>query len=106
MARNFVFHIPLDMNTQMVLRGEPIRRVRRSVGHIHYYSKDTALAALEDTGYEIAEHRYTAAANERSPLLRSKLMRIPRSVLFGISQDFAARLLGGYSLIVLAKPQG
>ncbi len=104
LAKQFVFHIPLDMNTQMVLRGKPIMHVRNSVGHIHYFSKDTAIATLEDTGYEVLEHRYVAGANERSTRLKSRLLRLPRSVLFRLSNDFAARLLGGYSLLVFARP--
>ena len=38
LGRQFIFHIPLDMNAQMVLRDEPIMRVRREVGHLHYFS--------------------------------------------------------------------
>jgi hypothetical protein len=34
---------------------------------------------------------------------QSKLLIWPRKLLFGFNQDFAARLLGGYSLMVLAK---
>ena len=45
-GKAFVFHIPLDMNTQMVARKNAIMSVREVVGHLHYFSKDTALAAL------------------------------------------------------------
>jgi hypothetical protein len=30
-------------------------------------------------------------------------MRLPRRMIFSVNADFAVRLLGGYSLLVLAK---
>ena len=30
-------------------------------------------------------------------------MKLPRRALFALNQDWAARLFGGYSLLVLAK---
>jgi hypothetical protein len=32
-----------------------------------------------------------------------KAFRLPRAVLFAIDEDFAARWLGGYTLMVLAE---
>jgi hypothetical protein len=52
-GQHFIFHIPLDMNVQMVLRNAPINDVREWVGHLHYFSKDTALAVLKDCRYSI-----------------------------------------------------
>ena len=45
-GKAFIFHIPLDMNVQMVWRSSPILMVRSTVGHLHYFSKETALATL------------------------------------------------------------
>ena len=48
-SRYALFHIPLDLSVQMVLRSKPILHVREEVGHLHYFYKDTALATLEST---------------------------------------------------------
>lgn len=99
-----IFHIPLDMNVQMVLRASPIRRVRDLVGHLHYFSRDTALATLKDAGYQVIDHFYTANMLELPNIgWRGKLMLLPRRLAFSLHPDLAARILGGYSLMVLAR---
>jgi len=35
--------------------------------------------------------------------LTSRIMQLPRRVMFAINPDLAVRVLGGYSLLVLAK---
>ena len=99
-----IFHIPLDMNVSSVFRVSPITYVRGKVGHLHYFNKETALASLKDTGYEIIDHSYTAGSIDlQHSNIKTKLMTIPRRILFKFSADLAARLLGGFSLLVLAK---
>ena len=43
-----IFHIPLDLSVQILLRNYPILKSRESVGHIHYFTKDVALQILKD----------------------------------------------------------
>ena len=43
-----VFHIPLDMTALSVARSTPMLRNRERIGHIHYFSNDTALATLAE----------------------------------------------------------
>jgi cyclopropane fatty-acyl-phospholipid synthase-like methyltransferase len=103
-ARYKIFHIPLDLSVQSVLRGWPIMNLRAGVGHLHYFFKDTALATLADCGYKVIDHRYTASRLELpNQAFSSKLMRLPRKLLHSVNPDFAVRLLGGYSLLVLAE---
>jgi SAM-dependent methyltransferase len=99
-----IFHIPLDLSVQTVLRSKPILVGRKQVGHIHYFTMETAIAALEDMGYTIIDHFYTAGMVEVAgkPLL-SRLLSWPRRIMFSINQHLAVRILGGYSLMVLAK---
>ena len=99
----FIFHIPLDMNTQMVFRASPIRRVRESVGHLHYFSKDTALASLEYCGYKILRHCYTRSWESKYSTFAFKLASLPRRLGYAIAPDFTARVLGGLPLLVLAE---
>lgn len=99
-----IFHIPLDISVQTVLRNTPFIFNRSHVGHIHYFNKDMALAALRDTGYEIIDFFYTGTATELpTKTIKSKIAKIPRQLLFAVNQDFTVRVLGGYSLMVLAK---
>lgn len=99
-----IFHIPLDISVQGVLRGTSMMRGRRTVGHIHYFTKETALATLEDIGYSVEDYFYTGGAVELAGRgWKSQILKIPRKMAFFINQDFGVRLLGGYSLMVLAR---
>jgi SAM-dependent methyltransferase len=92
-----VFHIPLDLSVQAVLRVDPLAHARAAGGRRHFFSKETALGALTDAGYEIVDCQYTsvpASGGWRS---------LVRKAAFRLHQDLAARVLGGYSLLVLAK---
>ena len=102
-ARHKIFHIPLDMSAQWVLRGRPILKERDQAGHLHYFMKETALATLRDTGYTVLDAVYTDGALDHPRSVKAKLARLPRRVLAKVSQDFVARALGGYSLLVLAE---
>ena len=103
-AKYKIFHIPLDLSVQTVLRSSPIIKSRKCVGHIHYFTKETALETLKDTGYEIVDYFYTSGSLELPNRgWKANLLKIPRKLAFSINKDFAVRLLGGYSLMVLAK---
>lgn len=103
-AKYKIFQIPLDLSAQTVLREKPILANRKKVGHIHYFTKETALATLKDAGYQIVDNFYTGSLTDRSSKsIKNKLAKLPRKLLFKIAPDFTVRLLGGYSLLVLAK---
>jgi hypothetical protein len=49
------------------------------VGHLHHFSKETALAALEDTGYRVIDHRYTSGRTELGGLgWKTRMLKLPR----------------------------
>lgn len=99
-----VLHVPLELSVQTVLRSSPILRVRASVGHIQYFTKETALATLRDTGYEVVDYFYTPSLLElRNTGWKANLLKLPRRLFFSVHQDLAVRTLGGFSLLVLAK---
>jgi hypothetical protein len=99
-----IFHIPLDLSAQAVARGEPLLDARRRVGHLHYFTKETALETIRYCGYEVIDTKFTARAIDLPYReLRTNLMRLPRILLSKIAPDLAARVLGGWSLMVLAK---
>jgi hypothetical protein len=102
-ALNTVLHIPLDLSAQAVLRRTKLVAGRRELGHIHYFTKDLAVEVLHEVGYELVDCFYTPSAiGHRASSLKSRLVSLPRQVLFRLGEDFAARTLGGYSLLVLA----
>lgn len=103
-AKYKIFHIPLDLSVQAVLRSSPILKSRESVGHIHYFTKETALATLMDTGYEVLDYFYTSGSVELPNRgWKADLIKLPRKLLFSIHQDLTVRILGGFSLLVLTK---
>jgi 2-polyprenyl-3-methyl-5-hydroxy-6-metoxy-1,4-benzoquinol methylase len=103
-ATHTVLHIPLDASAQSVLRAEPLLDLRRRSGHLHHFTRGTALATLETAGYELIDGFYTRGALERPPQsAMAMLARWPRRALFGVDPDLAARMLGGFSLMVLAR---
>lgn len=99
-----VFHIPLDLSVQSVLRRSRIMKDRTAAGHIHYFTRETALAALKDTGYEIVDCFYTSASMELPGRgWKAGLMKLPRRLGYKMSPDLTARVLGGFSLLILAR---
>lgn len=98
-----IFHIPLDISVWSILRNSMMKQ-RKAVGHLHYFTHDTALATLRDCGYEIINSFYTTSfADLPAHSLRGKIARLPRKFLYKLSPDWMVKLTGGCSLIVLAK---
>lgn len=101
-GRYKVFHIPLDLSVQSVLRATPLAEVRRNVGHLHYFTRETALATLRDGGHEIVDAFYTKGALDLpSKSVRGSLAKLPRRLAYAVNRDAAVRVLGGFSLMVL-----
>jgi cyclopropane fatty-acyl-phospholipid synthase-like methyltransferase len=98
-----LFHIPLDISVQAILRPNGLIKRREEHAHIHYFTKETALHTLSDIDYEVIGYSYAPRSNEIGPERVQRLLRWPRSLLFAIHEDTAQRILGGYSLFVLAK---
>lgn len=98
-----IFHIPLDININGILQ-DKFMVGRRTVGHINYYTKETALATLEDTGYRIMDYFYTADSLELPrKTFKSKLAKFPRKLMYNVNPDLTVKVMGGFSLMVLAK---
>jgi SAM-dependent methyltransferase len=103
-ADQFVLHFPLDLSAQAVLRGR-FERARAELGHLHYFSAETALALLRDCRFRIDRWTYLPSTLEnRGETLASKLANVPRWLLWRISPTLMSRTLGGATLLVLATP--
>jgi hypothetical protein len=103
-SRYVVLHIPLEMFVLSVLYPQFHRGQKKKVGHLHYFSRDSALQVLRDLGYEIVDHTYTAGyLLPRNYGIKDRLLKIPRRLFFPVAPDFTVRVFGGYSLLVLVK---
>lgn len=103
-ASYFIFHIPLDMNVQNIIRDKQIE-LRDDVGHLHYFSKSSALRTLEDSGYAIVDWFYTAGSLEAAPSKKTKkrnIANLVRKICFPMSRDLVVKIMGGFSIMVLA----
>ncbi|PYS48925.1 MAG: methylase [Acidobacteria bacterium] len=98
-----LFHIPLEVSVQGVLRGKIFLRNRDLHGHLHYFTKETALRTLEDIGYEVLDYSYLPENEMPAELIETNLIKLPRKWFFALNRDWAVRLLGGFRLLVLAK---
>lgn len=103
-AKWTVFHIPLDLSVQGLLRGKHTMRARRDVGHLHYFEKESALATVSDCGFEIGAWKYTYST-EKLPGMpaQTRLFNLVRKGMRLFGNDFGVRVTGGASMMVLAR---
>jgi len=99
-----LFHVPLDLSVSSMMRPHSISHVREIIGHLHYFTKDTALATIRDCGLEVIDWNYTHGAVELPNRgLKTRLANVPRRLMGAVSDDLAVRLFGGASVMILAK---
>lgn len=102
----FIFHIPLDASAQSVARERPLLAARSTVGHLHYFTRGTALASLETAGFEIVCDRLLFPNDAPARRMRTRLANIPRDLGRRLKPQLSARILGGSTLLVLAANAG
>jgi SAM-dependent methyltransferase len=111
-GRHFIFHIPLDLHAQSVLRqSRYMLAMRREFGHLHYFTRETALATLVDSGYAVLDHFYTWD-HETLPLSSRELWASPwrwgvqalDRALFTWAPALGASLRPHFNSLVLARP--
>ena len=96
-AARTILHIPMDLSAQSVLRPGKLRSLRDGVGHIHYFTPETALATVRDAGYEVRDYAYTRSFDLPPTTVKGRLARLPRRLL---PASVTIRVLGGYSILV------
>ena len=92
-----MYHIPLDTSASMALRGV---NCWDSVGHLHLFTLETALKSIAHCDQQVIDWFLTPSSLERPHRLATRLTNLPRKIL---PAKFAARLLGGFSVMVLAR---
>ena len=96
-----IFHIPLDAHASAILRG---RNAWDDAGHIHIFTKETAIKSLVYSGHRIVDWMLTEAAlHAPGPGRRTRLGNLLRRPLNKLSPLWTARLLGGYSMLILTE---
>ena len=99
-----VMHIPLELCALSVLLEAPLISSRERLGHLHFFTKETALGMLRRIGYEIVDWTYTPASSHYPPgSWKLQALERARRIAFPLSETAAVRLFGGYSLLVLAR---
>jgi cyclopropane fatty-acyl-phospholipid synthase-like methyltransferase len=96
-----LFHIPLDLSVQAVIRKRGLLKRREKFKHIQYFTKEIALETLKDVGYELLDYFFTPRCIELGDELIQEIARLPRKICFAIHQDLTVRILGG---LQLARP--
>ena len=105
-GRNFIFHIPLDLSCRTILKPHVMLQQRTSVGHLHYFTEETALWLLEDTGYTTKQFIYTQPAIDlvKPRSVKQWLKKSLRKFSYALNKKLSVKLWGGYSLLIYCKP--
>ena len=102
-----IFHIPLDLCAKELLKGSRyMLHMRQQYGHLHYFSAETALCTLKDTGFDVVDQRFTDDGemdSEPPPTLKGRAVRWVRQTLFRRKARLAAALFEHFNLLVLAR---
>ena len=94
-----IIHVPLDLSVQSILRPRLLRDLRETVGHVHFFTPETAQATLADAGYAVEATAYTPAFHVAD---RSPLGPLAKWIRRSLPPVVVVRALGGYSLLVTA----
>ncbi|HEY2463013.1 MAG TPA: methyltransferase domain-containing protein [Steroidobacteraceae bacterium] len=96
-----LYHIPLDAHASAILRGT---NAWDGVGHIHLFTIETALKSVEHAGQRVVDWTLTEAALAKAnKSVRTRMANLVRLAVGKFSRKLAARLIGGYSILVLAE---
>jgi hypothetical protein len=97
-----ILHIPLDLSVVSLAKPIHLQMAREHVGHLHYFTRETALASVEQAGLTVRDWFYTAVELDQGTHGHKRLQAL-RTWLFGWKPELAVRWLGGFSLMVLAE---
>ena len=102
LADNHIFHIPLDATALSVV-SSGFERQRNTLGHLHYFTRKTALATLIETGYQPVYWHFTASGWDGPGRNPWTVLNITRRVFNRLNPEMMQRILGGLSLLVVTK---
>lgn len=97
-----VLHIPLDLSVVSLAKPIYLEMARRHVGHLHYFTRESALASVEQAGLTVKDWFYTSVELDQGVHGRKRL-HLLRRWLFRWNPELAVRWLGGFSILALAE---
>jgi len=97
-----IFNIPLEMHVAGLLINHQLW-TRRTYGHLHFYTAAVALETLEECGYCIVGQSYVSRLMDLPRSASEYVFWLPRKLISIFSAELSARLLGGTSLLVIAR---
>lgn len=101
-SKHILFHIPLDLSLLTLWREGKLIDARRRIGHIHVFTEKFILTLLEEYGFRVLERCYTPPSFANKTV-RERIVNALRRFISFFHPRTASRLLGGYSLMVLAS---
>ena len=100
-GRTKLYNMPLDTSASFALRGF---NQWDSVGHLHLFTMETALKSIGYSGQRVIDWRFAPSSCERQiKSAKTHFMNLARTATACVSQKTAVRLLGGYSMLILAE---
>jgi 2-polyprenyl-3-methyl-5-hydroxy-6-metoxy-1,4-benzoquinol methylase len=96
-----LFSFSLDISAQSAVRRGALLQRRNVHSHLHHFSKETALSALEYTGFEILDWCYPPNLPLNGTL--ANVAKPVRTVSYALAPDLTVRMFGGFSLLVLTR---
>lgn len=103
-ARYYLIHFPLDLSVLSIVRENKLLDVRKSLGHIHYFTKNLALQIVKESNFHVVSHSYSGAMfSSPQKTWKTLLASIPRFIAYILNKDLGVRLLGGETLFVLCE---
>ncbi len=100
-----IFHIPLDIAANQVIRkSKYMRHMHDTYGHLHFFTKETALYTLSDLDYDIVDYFYTDDKDiDGSWGVKPRLSYGLRKMMFHLNSHLTASFFNGFNLLVLAR---
>ncbi len=115
-----IIQLPMDISLLSVLCAS-FGEFHKSYGHLHYFTKETALQMVQDAGYTVLDYYYNGPC-EITPVdwkeAKGKPWLLPKKLLIwlkrtlqlktydliaAINRDFAVRLNGRQRILILAQ---
>lgn len=104
-SKRQLFHIPLELSLSSISRPSALVGSWHDVGHIHFFTRETAIATLEQAGLRILDLGFTHGGAELGAPrdLPRRVTRTIRRATTHMAPALSARVVGGSSLLVLSE---
>ena len=104
-SKYFLFNIPLDISVRSILSDNFIKYNFENVGHLHFFNENISKLILNYCNFEIIDTVYAKnfLNHSKKDSIKKAIGYLPAKFIDLISERFASKIVGGYSLVCLAK---